>query len=412
MSYRFRANVFRMLGTLLLSFHLAISFKPPSQSSYNFRRPHSKRFNQALIRLQQQVNSTGLLNQALGGLTAHEQYNAVLVSLLKDGGCFHSAISLVDEMMLERVPLKRTSLVALFNSALMTSTTTDVTSDSRLLSAICAMHRHGACAAFAGLAPTLRPTPSAYAELLPLPKDESGAEVAGAAAAGALAAAAMIAHPPAAALLSAFGGAWGLDRYTQHGRFFELVSRGFARLDQGPLSKNMQRDCAFESASFLLGYLLGLPCCADTPCVERPLQMLKQSGKQLSLTLTELLDHEPSTDLSSARLTDRILIWLLAPAAMESSSASDGQVGHSSPNFAMDFLRAARRQEVLHGVNVQQGGWVLEDDDARVRWAFAEAKALLRQHANLREELQELLAIGTSFGECVMKVEERLQIAR
>ena len=56
-----------------------------------------------------------------------------------------------------------------------------------------------------------------------------------------------------------------------------------------------------ESASFLVGYLLGLPSCPFAPSAAKPLEMLAAAGN-------------PRFD----RAVDRTLIWLLAPTALES----------------------------------------------------------------------------------------------
>lgn len=41
-------------------------------------------------------------------------------------------------------------------------------------------------------------------------------------------------------------------------------------------------------------------------------------------------------------------------------------------------LQAARRREASLGVDVQQGDWTREEDEARARWAYSEAKRLLQ----------------------------------
>ena len=73
------------------------------------------------------------------------------------------------------------------------------------------------------------------------------------------------------------------------------------------------------------------------------------------------------------------------------------------------FLEAARRREASLGVDVQDGGWRPEEDEQRVRWAYAEACKLLQRYSGVREALQERMATGVSAGECVVLIEERLK---
>ena len=61
-------------------------------------------------------------------------------------------------------------------------------------------------------------------------------------------------------------------------------------------------------------------------------------------------------------------------------------------------------------MDVQQGGWAAEEDEARVRWALAEARALLARSSGVRDVLQGRMEAGTSFGDCVALVEERASL--
>jgi hypothetical protein len=80
----------------------------------------------------------------------------------------------------------------------------------------------------------------------------------------------------------------------------------------------------------------------------------------------------------------------------------------AEPLLAQRFLEAARRREASLGVDVQDGGWSPEEDEQRVRWAYAEARRLLQRYSGVREALQERMASGVSAGECVVLIEERL----
>ena len=50
----------------------------------------------------------------------------------------------------------------------------------------------------------------------------------------------------------------------------------------------------------------------------------------------------------------------------------------SEPELGLKLLQAARRREASLGVDVQQGDWTREEDEARARWAYSEAKRLLQ----------------------------------
>ena len=108
-----------------------------------------------------------------------------------------------------------------------------------------------------------------------------------------------------------------------------------------------------------------------------------------------------------ARLVDRVLIWLLAPAAIESIVYRE--TSQSEPAIAGQFLEAARRREASLGVDVQDGGWSVAEDEGRVRWAYSEARRLLQRYSGVREALQERMATGVSAGECAVLIEERLR---
>ena len=101
-----------------------------------------------------------------------------------------------------------------------------------------------------------------------------------------------------------------------------------------------------------------------------------------------------------ARAVDRLLLWLLAPAGVLDAGAPE-EAGAEQLSLALEFIQAltlalarartlplsipianpaardiqaARRREARHSVDVLQGGWAAEEDEARVRWALAEAR--------------------------------------
>ena len=72
-----------------------------------------------------------------------------------------------------------------------------------------------------------------------------------------------------------------------------------------------QRECTVEAGSFLLGYLLGLPCMAFAPTAERPLDMLTGGEEGVG---------GPANAGTPPRIIDRLLIWAMAPVAVKTSS--------------------------------------------------------------------------------------------
>ena len=151
-------------------------------------------------------------------------------------------------------------------------------------------------------------------------------------------------------------------RYTQRGEFGDAISRGLSRV----FERDLQREVTVESASFLVGYVLGLPCMAFMPTAVRPIDLLAECAGEMGDVLP-----------APARLVDRMLIWSGAPAAAEQLVYSESV--QSDPKLAARLLGAARRREATLGVDVAQGGWPADADadadDTRVRWAYGQARA-------------------------------------
>ena len=151
-------------------------------------------------------------------------------------------------------------------------------------------------------------------------------------------------------------------RYTQRGEFGDAISRGLSRV----LERDLQREVTVESASFLVGYVLGMPCMAFMPTAVRPIDLLAECADEMGDVLP-----------APARLVDRMLIWSCAPVAAEQLVYSESV--QSDPKLAARLLGAARRREATLGVDVAQGGWPADADadadETRVRWAYGQARA-------------------------------------
>ena len=143
-----------------------------------------------------------------------------------------------------------------------------------------------------------------------------------------------------------------------------------------------------------------MPAMAYAPNVERSLDLLAQAADPVAAPLP-----------APPRLLDRLLIWMLAPAAAESLKYS-GELTQSDPAIGARLLEAARRREASLGVDVTQGGWGgAEDDDLRLRWAYSEARKLCQRYSGLTGEVAEQMAAGSSAGDCATTIERRLKSA-
>ena len=349
------------------------------------------------------------LEQALGALPDDEKYNAVLLSLLSKRGAeggIDKTVELVREMSAKRLKVNPPARKALLDAVV------DVGAVEGILSTLRAVRDNGACRSFGTPEVRLpaRPRAGALSTLAEVPTDARAEEVSIASAVslgvgGLLLLEVLdfidfilpgvdVSAPPPGLLIAGLAAFWAFDRYTQQSSTFALLSRGLARLFQ----RDLQRECAVESASFLLGYLLGLPCCPFTPTAFKPLDMLGKVGTSM--------EEAVGADLPP-RLVDRTLIWLMAPTALEASEYRE--LMQAEPTLGAQFLSAARRREAATGVDVTQGGWADDEDDARLRWAYSEARRLLQRYSGVRTELQEVMAAGVSAGDCVNLIEDRLK---
>ena len=350
-------------------------------------------------------------DEALGSLPPKEKYNAVLEGLLSGGGANPAqAIELIAEMNGRRIKMSSQALKALIDSMAAEGQL------PQLLSALNVARQNGMCKAFASPQLSALPTTAAtIGALTELPIDSRSLEIGTAAAflamVGALLALSLadlldflipfgnqfddVSAPPIQFVFAAAAVLWATDRYSLRGEVLATLGRGIRRLVQ----RDLQRETLTESAAFTVGYLLGLPCMAYQPTAIRPLELLSVAAEPMEKL------HKKGV----ARLLDRLLVWQLAPVAAEHAHFGDCMV--SDPTIAAQMLKAARRRQAWLGIDLQQGGWGEGEgeDKQRLRWAYGEAKALLKRYAGVREEVQEQMAAGVSAGECVAIIEERLK---
>ena len=105
----------------------------------------------------------------------------------------------------------------------------------------------------------------------------------------------------------------------------------------------------------------------------------------------------------------KVMIWLMAPVAMELSKHP--QLMSSEPREAMGFLERLVnkcRTEQFAG-SALESALPMDDEqmDVYLRWALSEADALLRNNAKTVEALSEALAGGAAtVGDCVAVLED------
>jgi hypothetical protein len=181
------------------------------------------------------------------------------------------------------------------------------------------------------------------------------------------------------------------------GKVTGTVVRGLTRL----VSVDTERECQCEAAAFFAAYSLGLPCFSFRP-----------NALEAAVMLFESKDATENKDLDSL-LSDtgimKMLIWLMAPVAIESSFHP--QLISSDPREARGFLERLKEKASLFDAedvieNILQTANDQEIEDL-LKWSYAEADLLLRQNKAVVTELTERLIGGAStFGDCVSVLED------
>jgi len=105
----------------------------------------------------------------------------------------------------------------------------------------------------------------------------------------------------------------------------------------------------------------------------------------------------------------KVMIWLMAPVAMELSKYP--QLMASEPRQALGFLQRLddKTKSEQYAQSALKGALPADDEQAGVylRWALAEADALLRSNSKAVDALSEALAGGAAtVGDCVAVLEE------
>jgi hypothetical protein len=184
------------------------------------------------------------------------------------------------------------------------------------------------------------------------------------------------------------------------GRVTGSVVRGLTRL----LTVDAERESQCEAAALYTAYVLGLPCFAFRPNALEASVLVVESMSRSSRDTKNTLDNL----LTSSGIL-RMLVWLMAPAAME--SMTHPQLIMSDPREAEGFLQ--RLEDYFAGSDNDDSKNVdlfwTESETTRadlLKWAYTEADLLLRANKAVVTELSNRLTSGAAtIGDCVAVVE-------
>ncbi|CAM9187378.1 unnamed protein product [Chrysoparadoxa australica] len=167
------------------------------------------------------------------------------------------------------------------------------------------------------------------------------------------------------------------------GKTREVVS-GLNRL----FLRDVERESRAEAGALLAAYLTGLPCFAFRPNAVEAVRMMK-SGESME-------------GLATPQGVHNVLVWLLAAVAGE--ALQHRQCIVSDPRQAQAFLQLMREQGV-EGLDLEPG-----DDQDRIKWAYKEAREILRENEAIFDALRVRLETGgATAGECVSVIEKSVQ---
>jgi len=181
------------------------------------------------------------------------------------------------------------------------------------------------------------------------------------------------------------------------GELSGTVVAGFSRL----LSVDTERECRCEAASFFTAYTLGLPCFSFRPNSLEAVVLIFESLRSKEEGTKSTLDPL----LSSAGIL-KILIWLLAPVAIENMKYP--QLIGSDPREAQGLLKRLEKSCNERNIDIYSIlPFATENQDFLLRWAYRESERLLVRNKQILQALEERLAGGAAtVGDCVAVLEE------
>jgi hypothetical protein len=168
------------------------------------------------------------------------------------------------------------------------------------------------------------------------------------------------------------------------------VVRGFNRL----LKVDTERECECEAAAFFVAYTLGLPVFSFRP-----------NALEAAVLVAESTQNDNQLDsLLSDRGIMKVLVWVMAPVAMESQKYPE--LIQSDPREANGFLTRLESSDLIKKDDLWWYGNVQERSDL-LKWAYTEADLLLRRNQGAVTEIAQRLTGGAAtVADCVAAVED------
>jgi hypothetical protein len=176
-----------------------------------------------------------------------------------------------------------------------------------------------------------------------------------------------------------------------------------------------ERQCQTEAAAFFAAYNLGLPCFGFQPNALEAAVMVFESEKNKSQDSTSGKKDESTSKYKFSALDPllsdagvlKILIWLLAPVAME--KMKHAQLIASDPREASGFLKRLKEKAPALGYESQLDTLQINNDTETndlLQWAYSEASTLIRGNQRVCDDLAQRLAGGAStVGDCIAVLE-------
>ncbi len=191
------------------------------------------------------------------------------------------------------------------------------------------------------------------------------------------------------------------------GKVTGTIVRGLTRI----WSVDTERECQCEAAALFAAYSLGLPCFSFRPNALEAAVMLYESQNNDEQDDNDKKRNNEIDSLLSDTGIMKMLIWLMAPVAIESSFHP--QLIASDPREARGFLQRLKdkaaifdAEDVIEGILQTETRGEEEIEDL-LKWSYAEADLMLRQNKAVVTELTERLIGGAStVGDCVAVLEE------
>jgi hypothetical protein len=180
------------------------------------------------------------------------------------------------------------------------------------------------------------------------------------------------------------------------------VVRGANRL----LTMDASREAKVEGAALFAAYALGLPCFAfQANALEAAVLAVESTGNNDESTNSSSKNNNIDSLLSDSGIL-RLLIWLMAPVAMESIKYPVCIM--SDPRQASGFLE--RLESVAaKDAQIAQELWWMDNDAERndlLKWSYTEADVLLRNNMKTVEKVSQRLEGGAAtVGDCVAVLE-------